>query len=154
MLLSALCEALVAHINSSPETWRPTGDTTTEAKVGMDIMQIMLPDLGVYVIPGVVESVLEASQGRRGVVKATQNLVVTTAVTREFQGYPVDEGIVPWSEAKILLDVRQNVEDRILSYKGLKLVDSTPELINELELDNRNFVALTTWAYEQGICPK
>jgi hypothetical protein len=152
MLLTTLAEAVTAHLNSSPERW--AGDLEVEAKTELDPSKMMLQELGVYVMPQFVDYSMEIS-GARGAPQALVNILhISLVVSKVFEELPIDVGVANWSEAKVIQDVRQRAEIWILQFATpkLTLMGVDANALEEIELDNRNFVALTTFSFQQSSC--
>ena len=154
MLLTDLAEALTEHLNSSPGKW--AGDLEVLAKTELDPSKLMLPELGVYILPQFVDYNTEPTGARNKVIQAlVSTLHVSLVVSKVFLELPISDGVANWDEVKVIQDVRQRAEIWILQFPpipGLTVAGVDPNALEELELDNRNFVALTTFSYQQSTC--
>lgn len=152
MLLTDLAEAVTAHLNSSPERW--AGSLSVLAKVELDPSKALLPEMGVYILPQFVDYGIEQSRARGAPQVISNTLHISLVVSKVFMDLPIGEGVANWDEAKIILDVRQRAELWILQFASppLTVAAVDPNAIEELELDNRNFVALTTFGFQQSSC--
>jgi len=152
MLLTELAEAVTAHLNSSPERW--AGDLEVIAKTELDPSLTMLKELGVFILPQFVDYNMEVSAARGAPQVFVNMLHVSLIVSKVFEELPIDVGVANWSEAKVILDIRQRAEIWILQFATpkLTLMAVDPNALEELELDNRNFVALTTFSFQQSSC--
>ena len=152
MLLSTLAEELTVHLNSAPERW--AGEEEVTSKTELDPSKFLLKELGVYVLPQFVDYNVEISKPR-GQPKVISNvLYVSMVVSRVFLELPMSDGVANWPESKVLLDIRQRAELWVLQYStpSLTILSVDAEPLEELELNNRNFVALTTFGFQQSSC--
>ena len=162
MLLTAIAEALVTKLNSSPGRW--TTITGVVAKPTLDWVTCLdRTSLQVLIVPEMVQYSLEQSQTLRGSKAGQTHQVetikfITLMVGKSFTELPTDDDVTVWEEAKSLLDIRERVTQFIIanpisiSGRTIKLADIEEIPVDELELDNRNFVAVTQFGYEVGQC--
>jgi hypothetical protein len=151
MLLTDLAESLTAHLNTNKDKW------TTEdilVKTELDPMLCMLSALGVYIMPNYILYLIDNAKVRDERVQITQQLMCSLIVSKVFTGLPTGDGVANWSEAKPIIDTRQRTEECLLEYgnSALTLASVETQDVQEVELDNRNFIALSTFAYEQVVC--
>lgn len=153
MLLSELAVNLTAHLNTNKAKWTTSNITV---KTELDPYLCILPELGVYIVPGFIQYNVSASGTRpRRVVGQTNNtLFCNLIVSKVFTELPTGDGVANWSEAYPIVDLRERAERYLMKYTfpGITLASVEPQPIEEAELDNRNFIAMTTFGFEQTEC--
>lgn len=152
MLLTNLVETLVTYLNSNTEVWAE--ELSIAAKAELDPSAIVLSDLGVYLVPNFVAYNLEGIKPRGQAIGTNDTLYVDLIVSRVFSELPSGDGVANWNEAKVLMNIRERCERRLIAWDGvgLTIVSIDPNPLVQLELDHRNFVAITTFGYEQTSC--
>lgn len=154
MHLTELAEALTQYLNDHKDEW---STEQINAKTELDPDKCLLNELGVYVVPEYVIYTLQSGARSRGARnQVVETLRVALIVSRVFQEMRAasSDGVTNWEEAKPLLDMRQDAERVLIGYgdSTLTLSDVDPSPIEELELDHRNFVAITSFGWEQVSC--
>lgn len=158
MLLTELAENLTKYLNDNKTSW--DGGSIT-VKTELDPDKFMLEELGVYVVP--LFSLYNADEGRGRAVRqgVIETLYVNLIVSKVFVELPISDGVANWDEAKPIITIRQKAERFLMGWDGtdissvqqhIALASVDPQPVEELELDNRNFVALTTFGWEQKVC--
>lgn len=163
MLLTEIAEAMVTMLNSSPGKW--TEVAGVEARTTLDYVTCMAKGtLQVLVVPEMVQYNLEQSTHLRGsrrgsaIHQIEAVKFVTLMVGKSFESLPTSDDVTPWDESKELLNIRERATQFLIANpitvngKQLKLADIEEIPVDELELDNRNFVAVTQFGYEIGQC--
>lgn len=155
MLLTELTEALVSFLNERSDQW---SDGTIVAKAELDPELCLLRQLGVYIIPDFTQYNIEGSgtRGRRQRSSVNETLFCSVIVSKVFEQMREagSDGVANWDEVKPLVETRQKVERILASYgsSSLTLTSMEPQPLVEEELDNRNFIAITTLGFEQTVC--
>lgn len=139
-------------MNSAPERW--AGGLQVLAKTELDPSKALLDELGVYIMPQFIDYGIEASRPRGQPKILSNTLHVSLVVSKVFVDLPIGSGVANWDEAKIILDVRQRAELWLMQFStsSMTIIGAEAEPLEELELNNRNFVALTTFSFEQSSC--
>lgn len=162
MLLTELAETITTKLNSSQEKW--TSETGVTARTTLDwVTCLSKTSIQVLVVPEMVQYTLDSSLPLRGSKRGTFNQVealkfVSLMVGKSFESLPTDDDVTPWAESKELLNIRERVTQYLLANPivfggktyGIADVEEIP--VDELELDNRNFIAVTQFGYSVGQC--
>lgn len=162
MLLTELAETVTTLLNSSQESW--TEDSGVVVRTTLDwVTCLSKTSLQVLIVPEMVQYNISASTSIRGTRRGRYHQVETTKfvslmVGRSFLSLPTNDDVTPWAESKELLNIRERITQYLLSNPitfggkvyGLGDVEEIP--VDEIELDNRNFIAVTQLGYEVGQC--
>ncbi len=157
MLLTTLAEEVTAFLNNDVSIWTPE---TITVKTELDPYLCLLSELGVYIVPGFIQLNIAASGTRprsRPPPQSNRSLFFNLIVSEVFDDLPTGDGVANWGEAKAIVDTRQRAEERLMQFKSsssssLTLVSVEPQPIDEAELEVRNFIAMTTFGYEETVC--
>jgi len=153
MLLTELAESVTAFLNDRRADWAPESVT---AKTELDPDKMLLNELGVYITPLVVNYGFDGVQSRGGAITIQRSMRLALIVSRVFTELrPMgSDGVTTWEEAKNLVDCRERAEKVIIQYQtsSLSLLDVDPDPIEELELDHRNFIAMTSFTWQDIEC--
>jgi hypothetical protein len=153
MLLTELAEAVTQFLNDRRADWAPE---TVTAKTELDPDKMLINALGVYITPLATNYSFDGAQGRGRLVTSLYTPRLALIVSRVFTELRTmdSDGVTNWSEAKIMLDTREKAELVILEFQSpnLTLLSVDPEPPEELELDHRNFVAMTQFTWQGVRC--
>ena len=155
MLLTTLAETSVTLLNTSPEKWQAEEPYIT-ARITMDwVTSLKATELQVLVVPELVQYDMESSGGRRHpavIVESTK--FVSVMIGKGFSGIDLNNDVAPWSESKALLDLRERITQLIIGnpIPKAKLVDVEEMPVDEMQLDHRNFNAVTQFGFNLGQC--
>lgn len=153
MLLTQLAQELTDNLNSSPEKWCEESGVT--ARLTLDWATCLNSDvLQVLIVPDFVQFNLEQSQGRRGWHQLNTTKYISVIVGRKFQLRPTSNDVAPWVECKSLVDTRERIVQFALAnpVSGYKVTEIEEQPIDEMELNNRNFVAVSALGYGVEQC--
>lgn len=146
MLLSELSEQLLAILNSHPE-----GLGGVVARLTVDwVTALEQEGLQVILTPQFVQYTAEESQGRRQQITIHTVKYISLIVAKSLEQLPTSGDVAPWEETKDLLDIRERCEQYLIINwpAGTRLVDIESSQVDELQLDHRNFNAVTSFGYE------
>ena len=123
------------------------------AKVELDPLLCCLPELGVYIGPSTVMYILQGNRARNK-QQCTQRVhAVNLIVSKQFLDLPQEgtEGIANWDEVVPLIDKREEAEQLLIdaAHNSFTLSDVQPQPLEEIQMDYRNFIAMTTFFYEE-----
>jgi hypothetical protein len=152
MLVTEIAEAIVTLLNLSPEKWTTAN---VQAKVVLDWATCLnKTQLQVLVVPDTCTYNLEESSNRRNVVRVNTTKSIVIMVARGFVGLDNENDVAPWSETKVLLDTRERISQYLLAnpIPNLKIVELEEVAVDELEMDHRNFAAMTQIGYQVIQC--
>ena len=153
MLLSELAEAVTNYLNAQRSEWAPE---TVVAKTELDPDKMLINGLGVYIVPITINYSSDGVAPRGGIIPIQRALRLALVISRVFSQLPTmgSDGVTNWEEAKIMLDTTEKAEKVIMGFQtsALTLIDVEPNPIEELELDHRNFVCLTSFAWQEVEC--
>lgn len=150
--LTTIAELMAAHLNSSPENWG--GDAGIEVKTELDPLLCMLPELGVYIVPVTNNYSFQGSHTRGSAKQIYVVSFCSLIVSKVFEDLPTGVGVTSWEEAKQIVDIRQQAELFLmkLHIPGLTLEEIESSDMEEVQMDVRNFAAITNFGYGQTIC--
>lgn len=153
MLLTEVAEAVTELLNSSPEKW--CGDEDLRAKEALDwITCLRKTELQVLIVPDSCAYNLENVSARRRQVLTETTKTVVVMIAKGFIGLDTDNDVAPWSESKELLNIRERISQFLLAnpIEGLKIVNLEEVAVDELEIDHRNFMAMSQISYQVIQC--
>lgn len=162
MLLTELAETVTSLLNSSQERWTAVEGVTVRTTLDW-VTCLSKTSLQVLIVPEMVQYNLDGSLPLRGSRRGTYNQVEATKfislmVGKSFETLPTNDDVTPWAESKELLNIRERITQYLLTNPitfggkvyGIGDVEEIP--VDELELDNRNFIAVTQFGYSVGQC--
>jgi len=153
MLLTKIAQELTDTLNSSPEKW--CSESGVKARLTLDWATCLKADiLQVLIVPDFVQFNLEQSQGRREWQQLNTIKYISVIVGRKFKMLPTSNDVAPWEECKSLVDTRERVVQFALANPvyGYKVTEIEEQPIDEMELNNRNFVAVSALGYGVEQC--
>ena len=153
MLLTEIAEWIVTQLNSSPEKW--TEDSGVVARNTIDWATCLRDsNIQVLVVPEMVQYNMEASTGRTRKITVNTLKMVSVMIGKGFTSLPTNDDVAPWAECKELLNVRERVTQFLIDAHDPRftLVDIEEIPVDELELNHRNFIAVSQFGYELLQC--
>lgn len=152
MLLTTLTDTIVTSLNSSPEIWT---ELSVTAVATLDWSGCLTKtQLQVLIVPEMVQYNLEQSARRRTIITTNSVKFVSVMVGKGFESLPTGDDVAPWADCKAMLDIRERITQFLISLpiSGVALIDIEEIPVDELELNHRNFVAVTQFGYEDLQC--
>jgi len=153
MLLTEVAEAVTTSLNLSPGSW--SGDATLRAKESLDwVSCLRKTELQVLVVPDTCAYNLETISSRRRVITTECVKTLVIMVAKGFVGLSTENDVAPWTEVKELLNIRERISQYLLAtpLEPLKIVGIEEVAVDELEIDHRNFMAMTQISYQVIQC--
>jgi len=150
-----LAEQLRDHLNQNQKDWSDNG---VLAKVELDPELCLLREYGVYIIPDFVQYNIEGSgtRARSGRHSVNETLFCSLIVSKVFEHLRSEhsDGVANWDEVVPIIKMRHKAERVLCSFGSptLTLTDVEPQPLVEEELENRNFIAITTFGFNQVVC--
>jgi len=154
MLLGDLVDNLVVHLNDNKAKWTEE-DITVSAE--LDVMPDEVDTLKVYVMPMMVQPMIEGDKQRGTRHSIKELLIVALLLAQKFSEIPdtSTEGVGNWStEVKPLVNTWHRTQNVMMMYESPQLtiegIEPTPP--EPIQLDERVYAVMTTFSYEQVVC--
>lgn len=151
MLVTQLVDDIVAALNLSPEKW---GDGTLAIATMDYVTCLSKTQLQVLVVPDLVTYNFEAPASRRRINNVSTLKSISIMVGKSFVGLALNDDVAPWAETKGLMNIRERICQFLIAtpIPGLALVGIEETPVDELALDERNFIAISTFNYDTVQC--
>lgn len=152
MLLTEIAEALTDYLNENRAKW--TEDTDLTVTTELDPMACTTESFSVHIIPNYVQYNIEQDRARGRRTSNNTISLCSLIVAVRFLEIPTGISVTNWSESKKMLDTWQRAQEVLMTFSSTALSLASMETRNpeELEMDMRNFVAMTTFGYSQLSC--
>lgn len=145
-------EAVVASINAK---FTPEEGMVVAAELALDPQTVLDHDeLKCFVIPDIVVYNLGERSGRRKTITTSSTKFVSIILATTFSQLNKGVDLTKWTEARKVLKTRYELDAFLLGlfYSKNRVTEIECNLPDEVELDHRNFVTVTTIGFGSQEC--